>query len=206
MRGFRRRKVGQVRHGTSHMTIVDDAGDVVAMTTSVESVFGANIMAGGFMLNNTLTDFFLPAGAGRACRWPMRPTPGKLPLIRHVAHHCVRPRPSLPVVGGLAGRPRHHRLCRPDPLRHPGRQDISLKAAIATPREINQNGATALESGPGADVSLTAGADRHGPYGAGLRPGGQRTAWHHEGERGLYRRRRSPPATASPWGTDRPLY
>ena len=45
------------------MTIVDDSGEVIAMTTSVESVFGAEIMTRGFMLNNTLTDFSLPAGA-----------------------------------------------------------------------------------------------------------------------------------------------
>ena len=34
-------QVSPVLHGTSHMTIVDDTGEVVAMTTSVESVFGA---------------------------------------------------------------------------------------------------------------------------------------------------------------------
>lgn len=48
-----------VMHGTSHMTIVDKSGQVIAMTTSVESVFGSNIMVKGFFLNNTLTDFSL---------------------------------------------------------------------------------------------------------------------------------------------------
>ncbi|WP_203291755.1 gamma-glutamyltransferase [Maricaulis parjimensis] len=43
--------------GTSHFVIVDSDGDVVSMTTTVESVFGSHRMAGGFLLNNQLTDF-----------------------------------------------------------------------------------------------------------------------------------------------------
>lgn len=43
--------------GTSHFVIVDDSGNVVSMTTTVESVFGSQRMAGGFFLNNQLTDF-----------------------------------------------------------------------------------------------------------------------------------------------------
>ena len=37
--------------------IVDAFGDVVSMTTTVESVFGSGRMAAGFFLNNQLTDF-----------------------------------------------------------------------------------------------------------------------------------------------------
>jgi len=44
-------------HGTSHATIVDGEGNVVAMTTSVESSFGSFHMARGVVLNNQLTDF-----------------------------------------------------------------------------------------------------------------------------------------------------
>ncbi|WP_300544622.1 gamma-glutamyltransferase [Maricaulis sp.] len=43
--------------GTSHFVIVDSDGDVISMTTTVESVFGSHRMAGGFILNNQLTDF-----------------------------------------------------------------------------------------------------------------------------------------------------
>jgi len=43
--------------GTSHFVVVDADGDVVTMTTSVESVFGSRRVAGGFVLNNQLTDF-----------------------------------------------------------------------------------------------------------------------------------------------------
>ncbi len=66
-------------HGTSHMTLVDKTGQVVAMTTSVESVFGANIMVKGFFLNNTLTDFSLnPVLDGLPVA--NAPAPGKRPL------------------------------------------------------------------------------------------------------------------------------
>ena len=53
--------------GTSHFVVVDRQGDVVSMTTSVESIFGSGRMVDGFVLNNQLTDFsFVPVdGAGR---------------------------------------------------------------------------------------------------------------------------------------------
>jgi len=43
--------------GTSHFVIVDAAGNVVSMTTTIESPFGTGRMVGGFILNNQLTDF-----------------------------------------------------------------------------------------------------------------------------------------------------
>ena len=53
--------------GTSHFVIVDAAGNVVAMTTTVESVFGSGRMTHGFVLNNQLTDFsFSPTETGGA--------------------------------------------------------------------------------------------------------------------------------------------
>jgi len=47
---------------TSHISIVDRYGNAVAMTSSIEDQFGSRLMtAGGFLLNNELTDFsFVP--------------------------------------------------------------------------------------------------------------------------------------------------
>lgn len=42
---------------TSHITIVDAAGNVASMTTTIENAFGARLMVRGFLLNNELTDF-----------------------------------------------------------------------------------------------------------------------------------------------------
>lgn len=54
-------------NGTSHISIVDAAGNAVALTTSIENAFGSRLMAGGFLLNNQLTDFsFRPVDAAGA--------------------------------------------------------------------------------------------------------------------------------------------
>ncbi|RZL36770.1 MAG: gamma-glutamyltransferase family protein [Rubrivivax sp.] len=95
----------QLESGTSQISVVDAEGHAVAMTTSVESAFGNRVMsdggtglAGGFMLNNELTDFSLnPVGgdgkpvanrveAGKRPRSSMAPTlvfdrAGKLVLV-----------------------------------------------------------------------------------------------------------------------------
>ncbi|MCC6918167.1 MAG: gamma-glutamyltransferase [Alphaproteobacteria bacterium] len=72
--------------GTSHFVVVDNAGNVVSMTTTVEGPFGSGRMAAGFFLNNQLTDFsFMPTGpdgtpvanavaAGKKPRSSMAPT------------------------------------------------------------------------------------------------------------------------------------
>ncbi|MEC5211577.1 gamma-glutamyltranspeptidase/glutathione hydrolase [Polaromonas sp. CG_9.5] len=61
----------QIEHGTSHISIVDSFGNALAMTTTIEDQFGSRLMsdggtgkAGGFLLNNELTDFsFAPTDA-----------------------------------------------------------------------------------------------------------------------------------------------
>ena len=75
-----------VEAGTSHLSIVDALGNAVAMTTTIEDGFGARLMvnrgvglAGGFLLNNELTDFnFLPANA-QGLPVANRMEPGKRP-------------------------------------------------------------------------------------------------------------------------------
>ena len=52
--------------GTTHISIVDGWGNAVALTATIESGFGAQRMAAGFLLNNQLTDFaFEPSINGR---------------------------------------------------------------------------------------------------------------------------------------------
>ncbi len=69
----------QIEYGTSHISIVDGHGNGLAMTTTIESGFGARQMVRGFLLNNELTDFsFAPSDASGA---PIanRVEPGKRP-------------------------------------------------------------------------------------------------------------------------------
>ena len=50
--------------GTSHFIVRDRDGNVVSMTTTVESIFGSGRMVDGFFLNNQMTDFaFSPVDA-----------------------------------------------------------------------------------------------------------------------------------------------
>ncbi|WP_417610924.1 gamma-glutamyltransferase family protein [Parasphingorhabdus sp.] len=50
--------------GTSHFIVRDGQGNVVSITTTVESIFGSGRMVDGFFLNNQLTDFsFSPVDA-----------------------------------------------------------------------------------------------------------------------------------------------
>jgi gamma-glutamyltranspeptidase/glutathione hydrolase len=64
---------------TSHLVVVDATGNAVSMTTTIEDQFGSRLMtAGGFLLNNELTDFsFVPERDGRPV--PNRVQPGKRP-------------------------------------------------------------------------------------------------------------------------------
>ncbi len=77
---------GQAEYGTSHISVVDAQGNALAMTTTIEDGWGAHLMvnrgvglAGGFLLNNELTDFsFLPTDvAGKPIA--NRVEPGKRP-------------------------------------------------------------------------------------------------------------------------------
>jgi gamma-glutamyltranspeptidase/glutathione hydrolase len=73
--------------GTSHFIIRDAGGNVVSMTTTIESPFGTGRMVDGFFLNNQLTDFsFNPVdAAGRpaanAVAAGKRPRSSMTPLI-----------------------------------------------------------------------------------------------------------------------------
>ena len=72
--------------GTSHFSIVDRWGNVVSMTTTVEAAFGSERMAGGFMLNNQLTDFSFSARDKDGKLIANRPQAGKRPRSSMAPH------------------------------------------------------------------------------------------------------------------------
>src|SRR5438067_4377152 len=65
--------------GTSHFIIRDAAGNVVSMTTTVESIFGTGRMVDGFFLNNQLTDFSFSPVDAQGRRAANAVAPGKRP-------------------------------------------------------------------------------------------------------------------------------
>ena len=93
---------GSEEHGTSHMAVVDDAGNAVSMTTTVESGFGSRLMVRGFMLNNELTDFsFLPVVDGR--KVANRVEPGKRPRSSMAPSFVFDPDGKLQAAVGSQG-------------------------------------------------------------------------------------------------------
>ena len=79
-------QIQQPESGTSHISIVDRAGNAVSMTTTIESGFGSRIMSdggtgleGGFLLNNELTDFSLSPYDDAGNPIANRVEPGKRP-------------------------------------------------------------------------------------------------------------------------------
>ena len=65
--------------GTTHFVAADAAGNLVSMTSTVESIFGSQLIANGFFLNNELTDFDL-APTQNGVPTANRVQPGKRPL------------------------------------------------------------------------------------------------------------------------------
>ncbi len=134
---------------TSHLSIVDAAGNAVAMTSSIEYAFGSQQMVRGFLLNNQLTDFSFVAAQdgkpvanriepGKRPRSSMAPTmvfdrDGELVLLlgsaggSAIINHVVKT-----LVGVLDGK-------------------LDVQQAIALPNFGSRNGPTELELGTAAE-------------------------------------------------------
>lgn len=65
--------------GTSHFIVGDAQGNVVSMTTTVESIFGSGRMVDGFFLNNQMTDFSFQPRDARGRPVANAVAPGKRP-------------------------------------------------------------------------------------------------------------------------------
>ena len=87
---------------TSHISIVDAEGNALSMTTTIENGFGSRIMAGGFLLNNELTDFsFRTHRDGRPIA--NRVEPGKRPRSSMSPTIVLRDGKPVLVVGSPGG-------------------------------------------------------------------------------------------------------
>ncbi len=133
---------------TSHLIVVDSAGDIVSMTSSIERAFGSQLMVKGFMLNSELTDFsFLPAAEGRLVA--NRVEPGKRPRSSMTPVIAFdrdgNPAFALGSPGGssIIGYVAQAVIEIADWGRAPGQ-------AVAAPHVLNRNGATFVEAGSGA--------------------------------------------------------
>jgi len=136
--------------GTSHIAIVDRDGNAVSMTTTIESSFGARIMARGFLLNNELTDFnFAPMQDGRPVA--NRVEPGKRP------RSSMAPTLVFDAAGKLhmvVGAPGGSLIIGYVTKTLVGTLDwkLDIQAAIDLPNMTSRNDATELESGTAAET------------------------------------------------------
>ncbi len=67
--------------GTTHFVVSDRRGNVVSMTTTVESFFGSGRMVQGFFLNNQMTDFSFQPEGPNAVAPHKRPRSSMAPLL-----------------------------------------------------------------------------------------------------------------------------
>lgn len=89
--------------GTSHFVVVDAAGNVVSMTTTVESIFGSGRMAGGFFLNNQLTDFSFSPTESDGAPAANAPAPGKRPRSSMAPAIVLTPQGRFVAAAGSPG-------------------------------------------------------------------------------------------------------
>ncbi|MGL3821384.1 gamma-glutamyltransferase [Sphingopyxis sp. R3-92] len=88
--------------GTTHFVVVDRAGSVASMTSTVESIFGSNLLANGYFLNNQMTDFDLNPEKGGA-PGANRVQAGKRPLSSMAPTIVYGPDGKVVLAVGSAG-------------------------------------------------------------------------------------------------------
>ena len=130
---------------TSHFVIIDRWGNAVSMTSSIEMAFGSTLMAGGFLLNNQLTDFsFVAEQDGKPVA--NRVQPGKRPRSSMSPMMVFDENNQL--VGAL-GSPGGSRIISyvAENLYLKLSSDITLQQAFDYGHVVNRNGTTELEAG-----------------------------------------------------------
>src|SRR5438552_1666413 len=127
-------------NGTTHFSIADAQGNVVAMSSTIESPFGSRIMVRGFLLNNQLTDFDFTPGSANEVRPRKRPRSSMAPAM--VFERGGRLRMALGSPGG------------PWIINYVAKTLVAgldwsrdIQAAIEVPNFGSRNGPTLLEQG-----------------------------------------------------------
>lgn len=135
---------------TSHISIVDAAGNALSMTTTIENGFGSRLMApGGFLLNNELTDFSFRSHRDG---WPVanRVEPGKRP--RSSMSPTIVLRDGAPVL--VIGSPGGSRIIGYVAKTIIAHLDwgMDVQAAVSMPHLVNRFGTYDVEEGTEAEA------------------------------------------------------
>jgi gamma-glutamyltranspeptidase/glutathione hydrolase len=137
---------------TSHFAIVDKAGNVVSMTTTIENGFGSRLMSNGFLLNNELTDFSF---ATHKNGYPIanRLEPGKRPRSS-MAPSIVMKNGAPYMAVGSPGGSRIIGYVASTLIAHFD-WDMQIQDAINLPHLVNRFGTYDLEKGTSAEQFKT---------------------------------------------------
>lgn len=135
--------------GTSHITVVDAAGNAVSMTTTIETFFGSRQMVRGFLLNNQLTDFnFNPVENGRPVANAV--APGKRPRSSMAPTLVFDAAGTLQLVLGSPGGSQIINYVTKTLIATLD-WGLDIQAAISLPNTGSRNGPTELEQGTAAE-------------------------------------------------------
>ena len=127
---------------TSHFSIVDSYGNALSMTTTVENRFGSRVMAGGFILNNELTDFsFRTNRDGKPIANAL--APGKRPRSSMSPTIVLKDGKPVLVIGSPGGS-RIIGFVAQTIIAHLD-WGMDIQAAIDMPRRVNRWGTYELE-------------------------------------------------------------
>ena len=133
------------RPSTSHFSIVDRFGDAVGMTTSVQGAFGSQLMVGGFILNNQLTDFdYVPEVGGKPVA--NRIEGGKRPLSSMSPTMLLDERGRLRLVVGSPGGTRIIGFVA-QTIVGVVDWDLDVQQAVAAPHFLSEGEQVELEEG-----------------------------------------------------------
>ncbi|AUH33925.1 gamma-glutamyltransferase [Paracoccus tegillarcae] len=133
---------------TSHISIVDGDGNALSMTTTIESGFGARIMANGFLLNNELTDFSFETHDDAGYPIANRVEPGKRPRSSMAPTIVLSDGAPVLVIGSPGG----SRIIGYVAKAVIGHLDwgLDVQQAIGLPNIVNRFGPLDVEQGTGA--------------------------------------------------------
>ncbi len=134
---------------TSHIVVVDKAGNVASMTTTIETGFGSHLMVRGFLLNNELTDFSFKSQADGV---PVanRVEPGKRPrssMSPTIVLKDGRPELAIGSPGGsqIIGYVAKALIAHYD-------WGMDVQSAITLPNVLNRFGVMEIEKGTPAEA------------------------------------------------------
>lgn len=134
---------------TSHISIVDQFGNALSMTTTIENGFGSRLMApGGFLLNNELTDFSFRTQRDGV---PIanRIEPGKRPRSSMSPTIVMQDGEPVLVIGSPGGS-RIIGYVAQSIIAHLD-WDMDVQSAISMPHLVNRFGTYDLEAGTDAE-------------------------------------------------------